>query len=107
MPWFPLAYEEAPIGKPPQNGAPGVGTILLLLDESSDMSAVVLALKVRGFRPVMMPVAEDAMEIVSRWEPQAVVLRAGLPDWLALLRFLGRRGVPLRADRHQRAAPER
>jgi DNA-binding response OmpR family regulator len=89
-----LAYEEPPIGKAPQDGAPTGGTTLLMLDESSDMSAVVLALTARGFRPVMMPVAEDAKEIVSRWEPQAVILRAGLPDWLALLRFLGRRGVP-------------
>jgi DNA-binding response OmpR family regulator len=74
---------------PPKNGI-----TLLILDGSMDVSAVVLAFKARGLRPVIMPLAYDAKEIVSRWEPQAVILQAGLPDWLALLRFLGRRGVP-------------
>ena len=58
------------------------------------MSAVVLALKARGLRPVMMPLAEDAKEVVSRWHPKGVILQAGQPNWLALLRFLGRRGIP-------------
>jgi DNA-binding response OmpR family regulator len=59
-----------------------------------DMPAVVLALKARGLRPVMMPLAEDAKEVVARWHPKGVILQAGQPDWLALLRFLGRRGIP-------------
>lgn len=47
-----------------------------------------------GLRPVMLPLAEDAREIVSHWQPQAVVLGAGRPDWLQLLSFLGKRGIP-------------
>jgi DNA-binding response OmpR family regulator len=56
--------------------------------------AVAVALRERGLRPVMLPLAEDAREIVSRWHPQAVVLGAGRPDWLPLLSFLGKRGIP-------------
>jgi DNA-binding response OmpR family regulator len=67
---------------------------LLILDESIDISAVVRALKQRGLRPVLLPLAEDAKEVVSRWHPDAVVLHAGRPDWLPLLEILGARGVP-------------
>jgi DNA-binding response OmpR family regulator len=78
-----------------QNGAqPEIGTILLILDESMDVSAIVRALKARGLRPAIMPVVEDVKEIVSRWQPRAVILQAGRVGWLALLRLLGDRGVP-------------
>lgn len=42
----------------------------------------------------MLPQAEDAREVVSRWHPEAVVLLAGRPDWTPLLEFQGQRGVP-------------
>jgi DNA-binding response OmpR family regulator len=93
--WFPLIQEESRSDRAARDGGqPRIGTTLLILDESFDMSAVVLALKARGLRPVMMPLAEDATELVSRWQPQAVILQAGLADWLALLSFLGHRGIP-------------
>lgn len=44
---------------PPGGSQPRIGTTLLILDETTDMQAVVLALKARGLRPVMMPLAED------------------------------------------------
>jgi DNA-binding response OmpR family regulator len=66
----------------------------LILDESIDRSAVVLALRNRGLRPVLLPLAEDAREVVSRWHPEAVVLRAGRPEWTPLLEFLGQQGIP-------------
>lgn len=79
----------------PQSGTqPKIGTTLLILDESMDMPAIVRALKARGLRPALMPVAENVQETVSRWQPQAVILRAGRPDWLMLLRVLGDRGIP-------------
>jgi DNA-binding response OmpR family regulator len=93
--WFPLLQER------PLNGGIGHrdehsrhGTTLLILDVSMDMPAVVLSLKARGLRPIMMPLVEDGKELVARWRPQAVVLQAGLPDWLQLLGFLGKRGIP-------------
>ncbi len=73
---------------------PTIGTTLLLLDESMDLPRIVRALKAQGMRPVMIPVAKGAVELVSRWEPQAVILQAGGSGWLALLRFLDRRSIP-------------
>jgi DNA-binding response OmpR family regulator len=81
-------------GTSAQGAQPTIGAILLVLDESMDMPRIVRALKARGLRPVMVPVVEGAMGIVSRWEPKAVILQAGGAGWLALLRFLGRRGIP-------------
>lgn len=78
----------------PDGGQPRIGTTLLILDETVDVPAVAVALRERGLHPVMLPLAEDAREIVSRWHPQAVVLGAGRPDWLLLLSFLGKRGIP-------------
>ena len=79
----------------PRNGAqPTIGTTLLVLDESMDLPRIVRALKARGLRPVMIPVAKGAVQLVSRWEPQAVILQAGGSGWLALLRFLDRRSIP-------------
>lgn len=59
-----------------------------------DMPGIVGSLKARGMRPVMVPVARGAVELVSRWEPQGVILQAGGSGWLALLRFLACRGIP-------------
>ena len=79
---------------PPKDAQPTIGTTLLLLDESMDLPRIVRALKARGMRPVMIPVARGAVELVSRWEPEAVILQAGGSGWLGLLRFLDRRGIP-------------
>ena len=73
---------------------PALGTTLLLLDDSMDMPGIVASLKARGMRPVMVPVARGAVKLIARWEPQAVILRAGGSGWLALLRYLARRGIP-------------
>ena len=78
----------------PKGAQPTIGTTLLLLDESMDMRRVVRELKARGMRPVMIPAARGAVELVSRWEPEAVILQAGGSGWLGLLRFLDRRGIP-------------
>jgi DNA-binding response OmpR family regulator len=75
-------------------GRTRISTTLLIVDESIDVGTVVKALKARGLRPAMLPLAEDAREIVSRSRPHAVILQAGLPDWLATLLFLGHRGIP-------------
>jgi DNA-binding response OmpR family regulator len=86
-------------GEPPderaQRGAPStVGIILLVLDESSDLPAITMALRARGLRPVILSTVEDAAEMVSRWQPQAVLLQAGRPGDAALLGLLARRGIP-------------
>ena len=81
-------------GRPPDGGHSRTGTTLLVLDESIDIPAVVQALKARGLRPVMLPLAEDAREVVARGQPEAVVLRAGRPEWLSLLEFLGEQDIP-------------
>jgi DNA-binding response OmpR family regulator len=81
-------------GAPPKGAQPMIGATLLLLDESMDMSRIVRALKARGMRPVMIPAARGALELVSRWQPEAVILQAGGSGSLALLRFLDRRGIP-------------
>ena len=78
----------------PNGVHPRIGTTLLILDETIDVPAVAVAMRERGLRPVMLPLAEDAREIVSRWHPQAVVLAAGRPDWLPLLSFFGKRDIP-------------
>jgi Transcriptional regulatory protein, C terminal len=84
----------------PQAGAgsngfnPKIGTTLLILDDTVDRPALVAALKERGLRPVLLPLAGDAREVVSNWHPEAVILRAGRPDWTPLLEFLGQRGIP-------------
>lgn len=41
-----------------------------------------------------MPAVDDAIDLVSRWQPQAVILQAGRPDALALLVRLGDRAIP-------------
>ena len=79
---------------PRNSPQPTIGTTLLLLDESMDIRRIVHALKARGMRPVMIPVAKGAVRLVSRWEPRAVILQAGGSGWLALLRFLDRRSIP-------------
>jgi len=79
----------------PHSGTPAtIGVILLVLDQSMDISAVTLAFRARGLRPVSMPAVQDAMDMVSRWQPQAVILQAGPPDSLALLVLLKDRGIP-------------
>lgn len=93
--WLSLAREEPRGDWAPQGGPKAsIDITLLILDDSLDIAAVALALKARGLRPVMMPLAKDAKEVVSSWQPKGVILQAGQPDWLALLQFLGRRGIP-------------
>lgn len=54
---------------PPGGSQPRIGTTLLILDETTDMQAVVVALKARGLRPVMMPLAEDGKQVIAGWHP--------------------------------------
>jgi DNA-binding response OmpR family regulator len=71
-----------------------IDATFLVLDESMDMLAVVLALRAWGLRPMRVPAAEDATEAVLCGRPKGVILQAGRPGWLALLRFLGHRRIP-------------
>jgi DNA-binding response OmpR family regulator len=95
-----LARPPPPLGKSQdnrafQNGSQSkIGIILLILDEPIDASAIVRALKARGLRPAIMPGVEDVKEIVSNWQPQAVILQAGRVGWLMLLRLLDDRDIP-------------
>jgi len=73
---------------------PAIPTILLVLTEAMDVSGIVRTVKARGLRPVTVALAQGAMAVISRWQPQAVILQAGAGDWLALLRELGDRGIP-------------
>ena len=93
--WSPITRDAPRRATGMYSGSqPRIGITLLVLDEVMDMSAIVGTLKARGMRPVMMPLAEDPRLIVSRWQPQGVILQAGQPDWQALLRFLDNRAIP-------------
>jgi DNA-binding response OmpR family regulator len=74
---------------------PGIGITLLILDSSMDIAGVVGTLRGRGLRSAVTPLAQNVMDILSGWKPRAAILQAGLPDWLALLRFLKNREVPV------------
>lgn len=87
-------YQGDAWGACAQGAQPMIAAILLVIDESMDVPRIVRVLKARGLRPVMVPVPEGAVGIVSRWEPKAVILQAGGIGWLALLRVVGRRGIP-------------
>lgn len=41
-----------------------------------------------------MPLAQGAIAVISRWQPQAVILQAGEADWLPLLKIIGHKGIP-------------
>jgi DNA-binding winged helix-turn-helix (wHTH) protein len=71
------------------------GIVLLILDTSIDIAAVMGALKARGLKSAMVPLEKKLRDIVSDWKPPAVILQAGVTDWASLLRFLGRREIPV------------
>jgi DNA-binding winged helix-turn-helix (wHTH) protein len=74
---------------------PRTGIILLILDSSMDIAAIMGALKARGLKSAMVPLEKKLRDIVSDWKPPAVILQAGVPDWAELLRFLGQREIPI------------
>jgi DNA-binding response OmpR family regulator len=74
---------------------PRTGLTLLVAGPSVELAAVVQALKSRGLRPALAPVAESVTEIASRWIPRVTVVWAGADGWRSLLRFLDRREVPV------------
>jgi DNA-binding winged helix-turn-helix (wHTH) protein len=92
--WPPSPNERSQAGGGSNGTSPRIGTTLLIVDDTVDRSAVVAALKSRGLRPVLLPLGGNAGEVVSNWHPEAVILRAGRPDWTPLLEFLGQRGIP-------------
>jgi DNA-binding winged helix-turn-helix (wHTH) protein len=63
------------------------------------MQAVVVALKARGLRPVMMPLAEDGKQVIAGWHPN----RRGAPLALPAVAGAGR----ARRDRRGRASGDR
>ncbi len=71
------------------------GLTLLVAGPSVELAPVVQALKSRGLRPALAPVAESVTEIASQWVPRVTVIWAGADGWRHLLRFLGRREVPV------------
>lgn len=73
---------------------PRTGLTLLVLDSSMDMAGIVWALRARGLRPGIAPLARSVEEIVSEMRPRAVILQAGTPNWSELLRFLNHRHIP-------------
>jgi DNA-binding response OmpR family regulator len=80
----------------PSNKGPRAksGLTLLVPDTSMNLAAVVLAMRGRGLRPVVTPLAENVLQIVTNWNPRAIVLQMGVPGWRALLEFVGRRSTP-------------
>jgi two-component system OmpR family response regulator len=73
---------------------PKTGLTLLVPDSAMDLSAVVLALRGKGLRPVVAPLAENVFQIVANWRPRATLVQAGISEWRELLRFLGERDIP-------------
>ena len=82
---------------------PKTGLTLLVPDSTMDLSAVVLALRGKGLRPVVAPLAENVFQIVANWRPRATIVQAGVSEWQELLRFLGERDIPtvIIGDPHQ------
>ncbi len=73
---------------------PKTGLTLLVPDSSLDLTTVVLALRGRGLRPVVAPLAENVFHIIANWSPRATVVQAGVPQWQELVRFLAQRRIP-------------
>lgn len=73
---------------------PGTGLILLVAEPASDLSDVIRSLRSRGLRGVLTPLRESVYDIVSVWNPRAVVVFAGAESWLELLIFLRARRIP-------------
>lgn len=59
-----------------------------------DMAGIVWALRARGLRPGIAPLARSVEATVSEMRPRAVILQAGTPNWSELLRFLSHRHIP-------------
>lgn len=59
-----------------------------------DMAGIVWALRARGLRPGIAPLARSVEATVSEMRPRAVILQAGTPNWSELLRFLNHRHIP-------------
>lgn len=70
------------------------GLTLLVPDQSMDLSAVVLALRSRGLRPVVSPLAKNVFQIIANWSPRATIVQAGVQQWDELVRFLSQRHIP-------------
>jgi DNA-binding response OmpR family regulator len=70
------------------------GLTLLVPDQSMDLSAVVLALRRRGLRPVVTPLAKNVFQIIANWSPRATIVQAGVVQWDELVRFLSQRHIP-------------
>jgi two-component system, OmpR family, response regulator MtrA len=73
---------------------PRTGLTLLVLDSSMDLAGIVWALRARGLRPGIAPLARSVEATVSEMRPRAVILQAGVPSWSELLRFLNHRHIP-------------
>lgn len=73
---------------------PRTGLTLLVLESSMDMAGIVWALRARGLRPGIAPLARSVEATVSEMRPRAVILQAGTPNWSELLRFLNHRHIP-------------
>lgn len=74
---------------------PRTGLTLLVAGPSVELAPVVQALKSRGLRPALAPIAESVTEIASKWPPRVTVIWAGADGWKRLLRFLDQREVPV------------
>jgi DNA-binding response OmpR family regulator len=59
-----------------------------------DLAPVVLAMRGRGLRPVVSPLAENVLHIVTNWNPRAIVAQAGVSGWKPLLELVGRQNIP-------------
>jgi two-component system KDP operon response regulator KdpE len=73
---------------------PKTGLTLLVPDSTLDLSAVVLALRGKGLRPVVAPLSENVFHIIANWRPRATIVQGGVPQWQDVLRFLGEREIP-------------
>lgn len=78
-----------------ESSRPRTGIVLLILDSSMDIAAIMGELKARGLRSAMVPLGKRLRDIVADWKPPAVILQAGVPDWAGLLRFLQQREIPI------------
>jgi hypothetical protein len=71
---------------------PKAGLTLLVPDSAMDLSAVVLALRGKGLRPLVAPLAENVFQIIANWRPRATIHARGLRIRLRI-KFIGQGGL--------------
>ena len=94
VPLPPRAGQPPADRSPDADGPAGIGSVLVVPDQSMDMPAIILALKAQGILPILLPTLQDAAEALAVWHPRTVLLHAGQRGWPLLPPILADSGIP-------------